>query len=126
MTRANYMFEATGGQQDGLTAFTVKPLRKDSLLVAGSIYVNQDDGELVQLEGRLIKPPSFWTRRVDIVRWYRRFAGIRLPVALESVANLRIAGESTFRVTYDYEIVNGQRVGSPQPFLAYANVSRRQ
>jgi hypothetical protein len=96
------------------------------MLVAGSIYVNPDDGELVRLEGRLIKPPSFWTRRVDIVRWYRRFAGIRLPVALESMANVRIAGESTFRVTYDYEIVNGQRVGSPQPILAYANVTPHQ
>jgi len=126
MTRANYMFEAGDTQPDGLTAFVLKPLRKDTMLVAGSIYVNPDDGELVRLEGRLIKPPSFWTRRVDIVRWYRRFAGIRLPVALESVANVRIAGESTFRVTYEYEIVNGQRVGSPQPILAYANVSPHQ
>jgi hypothetical protein len=125
MTPANYMFEDGCAQSSGLTSFVVKPRRKDTLLVDGSIYVNSDDGDLVRVEGRLTKPPSFWTRSVDIVRWYRRFGGIRLPVALESVAIIRIAGESTFRVTYDYETVNGQRFGSPQPLLAYANVTRR-
>jgi hypothetical protein len=66
------------------------------------------------MEGRLSKPPSFWTRRVEIVRWYRRIAGVRMPVALESAANVRIAGESTFRMTYEYESINGQRVGAPE------------
>jgi hypothetical protein len=124
MTPANYMFEDAGVQLDGLTSFFVKPRRKDALLVDGSIYLDPDDGDLVRVEGRLIKPPSFWTRRVDVVRWYRRLAGIRVPVAFESVANVRIVGESTFRATYDYEFVNSQRVGSPQPLLAYANVTR--
>ena len=38
-----------------------------------------------------------------------------LEVALESVAHLLFAGRSTFHMTYDYEMVNGRRVGSPQP-----------
>jgi hypothetical protein len=38
-----------------------------------------------------------------------------MPVALESVANVVVAGRSTFRMSYEYETVNGQRVGSPQP-----------
>ena len=125
MTPANYRFENGGVHADGLASFLVKPLRKDAMLVDGSIYLDPDDGDLVRIEGRLIKSPSFWTRRVDVVRWYRRFAGIRMPVVLESVADVRIAGESTFRVTYDYEFVNSQRVGSPQPLLAYASVARR-
>ena len=48
-----------------------------------------------------------WTRRVEIVRSFQRVAGIRVPIALESVATLFIAGRSTFRMTYEYEIVNG-------------------
>ena len=123
LTPANYVFEDRGAQPDGLTSLLVKPRRKNVLLVDGSIYLNPDDGELVRMEGQLSKTPSFWTRRVEIVRWYQRIAGFRMPTALESVANVRIAGVSTFRMTYEYESINGQRVGSPQPrTLARATV----
>lgn len=114
VTPANYTFADRGAQEDGLASLAVKPRRKDVLLVDGSIFLNPDDGELVRMEGRLSKSPSFWTRGVEIVRWYRRIAGVRMPVALESVANVRIAGKSTFRVTYEYESINGQRVGAPE------------
>lgn len=115
LTPANYIFEDHGAQPDGLALLTVTPRRKDMMLVDGSIYLNPQDGELVRVEGRLSKSPSFWTRRVEIVRWYRRIAGFRMPTALESVANVRVAGVSTFRMSYEYESINGQRVGSPQP-----------
>jgi hypothetical protein len=115
LTQENYVFEERGTQSDGLASLTVKPRRKDLLLVDGAIFVNPDDGELVRMEGRLSKAPSFWTRHVEIVRWYRRIAGFRMPVALETVANVRVAGLSTFRMSYDYESVNGRRVGHPQP-----------
>jgi hypothetical protein len=125
LTPANYVFEHRGSGPDGLTSLTVKPRRKDVLLVDGSIFLNSDDGELVRMEGRLSKSPSFWTRRVEIVRWYQRIAGFRMPTALESVANVLIAGLSTFRMTYEYESINGQRVGTPQPrALARATTSR--
>ena len=115
LTPDNYVFEERGAQPDGLTPLAVTPRRKDVLLVDGTIYLNPDDGELVRMEGRLSKSPSFWTRRVEIVRWYRRIAGFRMPTSLESTANVRIAGVSTFRMRYEYESINGQRVGSPQP-----------
>jgi hypothetical protein len=114
LTADNYVFEDRGERCDGLAGLTLKPRRKDLLLVEGSIFLRPADGELMRMEGRLTKSPSFWTRRVDIVRWYRRLAGIRMPVALETVANVVVAGRSTFRMTYDYESVNGQRIGTPQ------------
>ena len=114
LTLANYIFEDRGAQPDGLTLLAVKPRRDDVLLVDGLIFLNPDDGELVRVEGRLSKTPSFWTRRVEIVRRFQRIVGVRMPVALESVANLRIAGEATFRMRYEYESVNGQRVGAPE------------
>ena len=114
-TLDNYVFENRGEQPDGLVSLQVKPRRKDVLFVDGSIFLNPDDGDLVRLEGRLSKSPSFWTRRVEIVRWFRRFAGFRMPVAVESVANILIAGRSTFRMTYEYESVHGHHVGDPQP-----------
>jgi hypothetical protein len=125
LTLANYEFTDAGTGPDGLASLTLKPRRKGELLVDGSIFVNPDDGDLVRLEGRLVKSPSFWTRRVEIVRRYKRFASIRMPIALESVAHILIAGRSTFRVTYDYESVNGQKFGSPQARVLQADGSLR-
>src|SRR5205814_5230500 len=88
----NYVIEDSGEQQDGLARLIVKPRRKDMLLVDGSIFLRPGDGDLVRLEGRLARTPSMWTRRVEIVRSFQRIAGIRMPVALESVATLFIAG----------------------------------
>lgn len=115
LTPDNYIFEDRGACGDGLVTFGVKPRRQDAMLVDGSLFVRPADAELVRLEGQLVKPPSFWTRHVRIVRWYERIGGVRLPVATESVANVLIAGRSTFRMTYEYETVNGQRVGAPKP-----------
>jgi hypothetical protein len=112
--RENYEFDPGAAASDGLHALGVKPKRKDVLLVEGSIFVQPDDGELTRIEGKLSKTPSFWTRRVEVVRRYTRLAGVRVPVSIESVAHVLIAGRSTFKMTYDYEIINGQHVGTPK------------
>lgn len=114
-TPANYVLEEGPAGDDGMPSIVLRPRRRDVLLVDGFIVVNGDDGELVRMEGLLSKTPSFWTRRVHVTRYYQRFGGIRMPVALESVATLRVAGQSTFRMSYDYERVNDVRVGAPQP-----------
>jgi hypothetical protein len=38
-----------------------------------------------------------------------------VPIAIESVAQVLIAGRSTFAMRYEYETINGQHVGDPQP-----------
>jgi hypothetical protein len=114
LTHENYLFDDCGLTPDGLVRLAVKSRRKDVLLVDGSIFVNPDDGDLVRIEGRLSKAPSFWTRRVEVVRHYQRINGVRVPVAIESVASVLIAGRSTFKMTYQYETINGRQVGVPQ------------
>ena len=111
----NYTFDNDVPDVDGLAAVGVKPRRKDVLLVEGAIFVQPGDGDLARIEGRLSKTPSFWTRRVDVVRRYQRLAGVRVPVSIESVAHVLIAGRSTFKMTYEYETINGQHVGTPKP-----------
>jgi hypothetical protein len=115
LNRDNYLFDDGAASLDGLTEVGVKPKRKDVLLVEGAIFVQPSDGELSRIEGRLSKTPSFWTRRVDVVRRYERKGGVRVPVAIESVAHVLIAGRSTFKMTYEYQTINGQHVGDPQP-----------
>lgn len=109
-TTANYEFADLGTEPDGLARVAVKPRRKDMLLVIGSILLRPDDGALVRIEGTLAKSPSFWTRRIHVVRHYQTIAGVQLPVEVESSAQIRIAGSSTFRMRYVYESVNGMRV----------------
>jgi hypothetical protein len=115
LTLDNYVFDDDVPDTGGLAAVGVKPKRKDMLLVEGAIFVQPSDGDLARIEGRLSKAPSFWTRRVDVVRRYERLGGVRVPVSIESVAHVLIAGRSTFKMTYEYETINGQRVGNPQP-----------
>lgn len=106
----NYTFQEGAMGADGLASLLVAPKRKDMLLVEGSLFVLPNEGDLVRIEGKLSKNPSIWTRRVDVIRRYARLAGVRVPISFESVANVLIAGRSTFKMTYDYEIINGQRI----------------
>lgn len=71
------------------------------------MFLTPVEGDLVRVEGTLASRPSFWTRRVEVVRRYGRVGGVRVPVALESIADVRIVGRSTFRMTYHYLSVNG-------------------
>jgi hypothetical protein len=113
-SRENYTFQDGPTSPDGLASLIVKPRRKDLLLVEGSVFVHPHEGDLVRIEGRLSKTPSFWTRKVDVVRRYARMAGVLVPVSFETVASVLLAGRSTFTMTFDYETINGQRI-KPQP-----------
>jgi hypothetical protein len=114
LTSENYLFEELTSV-DGLSTIAVTPRRKDVLLIDGAIYLQPEDADLVRIEGRLSKAPSFWIRQVQIVRSYKKIAGSRLPVALDATASIRLAGKAALRMTYEYERVNGQQVGTPQP-----------
>jgi hypothetical protein len=118
LTPDNYTFEDRGAEPTGLAWIGVKPRRKDVLLVNGSIFLRPDDGDLVRVEGALSRTPSFWTRKVEVVRRYDRIAGVRVPVAFESVASILMAGKATFTMSYEYHSVNGVEVstaGNPAP-----------
>ena len=96
----------------GLANVLLSPRRKEPVLVAGTMFLQQRDGILVRLEGRLAKSPSFWVKNVDIVRTYERIDGNVVPVALETKAQVRFLGEATLRMTYVYSEIDGQRLAS--------------
>lgn len=113
VTAVNYRFDDATIQPDGCVRVAVKPRRTDLLLVDGWIVLDPATADLVRIEGRLSRSPSFWTRGVDIIRDYERIAGVRVPVALETTSRVLVAGQSTFRIRWQYESVNGHRVGTP-------------
>ncbi|HET7217884.1 MAG TPA: hypothetical protein VFJ02_07540, partial [Vicinamibacterales bacterium] len=110
LTTANYTFTAGERTPQGLLRVGITPKRKDDLLVDGSIFLTCADSDLVRLEGLLVKRPSFWTRKVRIVRDYGRVAGIRVPLAMGSTADVLFVGQSTFTMTYEYTAINGARL----------------
>ena len=66
--------------------------------------VIRQDGSALRVDGTLSQRPSWWTRRVDIVRRYTRVSGVRVPVEMSSHADVRFVGDSSFSMTYDYTI----------------------
>ena len=108
----NYQFEPHGIDAEGLANILVSPRRKDSTLVAGTLFLQPTGGDLVRLEGRLAKSPSFWVKNVDITRSYASIDGTTMPVVLHSNAEIRLLGAATFHMTYVYSEVDGRPVAT--------------
>ncbi len=106
----NYLFEPNGIDAEGFANVLLTPRRKERTLIAGVMFLRPDAGELVRVQGRLARNPSFWVKNVDVVRRYSRINGVVVPIALESTAQVRFLGPATFQMTYDYEEIDGRSV----------------
>ena len=125
LTSENYEFAAeTIGP--GCKYILIKPKRKDSLLVDGRMVLSEDGRDLLRVEGKLSKNPSFWTSLVNVVRRYARLDGVRVPIATESTAKVKFVGDSKLRVEYEYETINGQPVSQQARLVAANNTVSRQ
>jgi hypothetical protein len=109
LTEENYTFSETA-PEDGFRYVLLKPKRKDVMLVEGRMVLDADNGELLRVEGKLSKNPSFWTSLVNVIRHFGKFDGVRVPISTESVAKVKFAGQSRLDVFYEYESINGRKV----------------
>jgi hypothetical protein len=109
LTEDNYEFTEAGRDGNGARVVQIKPRRQDATLVDGRAVLN-DGGDLLRVEGKLSKNPSFWTSLVNIVRRYARIGGVRVPVAIETTAKVKFVGTAQLEVLYDYETINGRPV----------------
>lgn len=110
LTTDNYEFTESGRDETGARVVQIKPRRADVMLVDGRAVLN-DSGDLLRVEGKLSKNPSFWTSLVNIVRHYARIGGVRVPVSTETTAKVKFVGNAQLDVLYDYQTVNGRAVG---------------
>ena len=118
LSHANYTFDFSGTAGDGVLKMQLTPRRRDARLVLGSALLTAHSGSLIRVEGRLSKSPSFWVRWVKVSRSYSAVGGAMMPIAVESTADVRMAGMSTFSMTYDYQMVDGQAVKAAPRILA--------
>jgi hypothetical protein len=107
VTPANYTFSRIGDGANGTVQIRLVPRRRDSRLVDGILTVSAD-GYPLRLEGTLAKSPSFWVKSVHVVRRYGRFGDLSLPTMVESTADVKMIGKSTFTMRYSYTEVNGR------------------
>jgi len=119
-TSTNYELTPAESPEPVLVKLFARPKRKDVTLIDGAVYITNTDADLVRVEGRLAKSPSFWTRRIDVVKQYARVGGLRVPIRVESTAQIRFAGTSTMTMTYAYEMINGVSVGASPAVVALA------
>ena len=125
LTEENYTFSETEPGA-GLRYVLLKPKRKDVMLVEGRMVLDADNGELLRVEGKLSKNPSFWTSLVNVIRHFAKLDGVRVPVSTESVAKVKFAGQSRLDVYYEYESINGRKVSvAARQMLASAAAGTR-
>ena len=94
---ANYKFSYKGTSSlDGRTVhvYQVKPRQKRAGLFRGRIYVDAYSGSMVRAEGRPVKSPSLFIKKIDFVQDYADIGPFTFPVHIHSEATARIVGRA--------------------------------
>ena len=108
----NYLFEEGGMTDAGLHRILMVPIKKSDGLVDGSVFVEPETGLIARLQGRLVKSPSFWVRDVDVTWKFTRMGNAIVPTELSSSARVMFYGRQPFKMTYQYETVDGRSVAA--------------
>ena len=109
LTPANYSFHPLRATHPGQFEIALEPRRKDPRLIVGTLTVSSN-GAPIRLEGRLAKSPSFWVKSVTVVKRYESIGGVSLPTTLESIADVKLVGQSSLSMQYRYREVNGHAI----------------
>jgi hypothetical protein len=113
ITSENYSFEVVGTDRIGSSDCSVVraiPKRKETDLFEGRIWIDTQDFAIVKIVGHLAKNPSFWIKRVDFVRNYRKIDGFWLLSREEAISAVRIYGKEILTVDYQNYTVNGSEL----------------
>jgi hypothetical protein len=107
----NYKFSHKSTTQiDGRTVhvYQVKARKKRPGLFKGHIYLDACTGSLVRAEGRIVKSPSLFVKKIDFVQDYADVNGFTLPVHMHSEAKAVLVGRTVVDiVNRDYQPVPG-------------------
>lgn len=106
LTTANYDFLDVARGPDGAVRLQIRPRRSQVTLIDGALTLDEASGDLLAIEGRPAKRPSFWTRSVTISRRYARIAGTRVPVLMDSRSTVLVVGASAFSMRFCYAAIN--------------------
>ena len=97
ITSDNYRISYTGTSDlDGRSTYVyrLKPRQKRNGLFKGQLYLDANSGNLVREEGRLVKSPSFFVKKVEFVQDFADIDSFTLPVHIHSEAQARFVGHT--------------------------------
>ena len=104
---SNYKFSYRGVSQlngSAVHVYDVKPRQKRAGLFKGKIYVDSSSGRLLRAEGRIVKSPSLFIKKIDFVEDYATVDGFTLLSHVHSEAQTRIIGKAIVDITdRDYQ-----------------------
>ena len=97
ITSDNYKISYTGTsdlERRSTYVYRLKPRQNRNGLFKGRLYLDASSGNLVREEGRLVKSPSFFVKKVEFVQDFADIDSFTLPVHLHSEAQARFVGHT--------------------------------
>ena len=103
----NYKFSYKGRSRlndANVHVYDVKPRHKRVGLFKGKIFVEASSGRLLRAQGRIVKSPSFFIKKIDFVQDYATVDGFTFPVHIHSEAETRLVGKAIVDIVQrDYQ-----------------------
>ncbi|HUN88068.1 MAG TPA: hypothetical protein VMU28_04730 [Terriglobales bacterium] len=104
VTPANYRFSfKTTQTMNGrlVHVYQVKPREKRDGLFKGRIYIDAYSGTMLRAEGRLVKSPSVFIKKVEFTQDYAQVGDFNLVSHIHSVTDTRIIGRAIVDINHD-------------------------
>jgi len=104
ITPVNYKFKFRGLQDhEGrrVYVFNVAPRKKEVGLFKGEIWLDPTTCMPLREQGRFVKNPSIFFRRMEFVRTYSLQDGVSRPQHIDSVVQTRIVGPVQLSINFD-------------------------
>jgi len=101
---ANYKFKFRGLQDhDGqrVYVFNVSPRKKEVGLFKGEIWLDPATCMPLREQGRFVKNPSIFFKRMEFVRTYDIQDGVSRPLHIDSVVQTRIVGPVELSINFN-------------------------
>jgi hypothetical protein len=131
ISQANYKFSYKGVEDlsgQSVHVYQVKPRKKRTGLFKGKVYLSVYSGAMVRAEGRMVKSPSIFIKKIEFVQEYADVNGFNLVAHIRSTADTRLIGKAIVDITHsDYRAKSiaqlPQRLQNAQPTVLPASYS---
>jgi hypothetical protein len=121
ISAANYKFsyKGTSDLRGRLVhVYQIKPREKRAGLFKGRIFLDVYSGNIVRAEGKLVKSPSLFLKKLEFVQDYADVDSFTFPTHIHSEAQARIVGRVAVDIYHsDYQPVSSLAQAKASPTL---------